>query len=103
MTILIFQYNQKRQLMSNKRKFPRLPLPMSVEVTVQDQEPVVMKTRDMSDGGVFLEENDNIILQMGVKLTIKVIEEMKEGDTVAIPATVVRVTDDGFAVQFDSD
>jgi len=89
--------------MNNKRKFPRLPLPMTVEVTVQDQNTVEMKTRDMSDGGVFLENNDNIILQMGVKLTIKVVEEMQGGEPAEIPATVVRVTDDGFAVQFDED
>jgi len=89
--------------MTNKRKYPRLPLPMKVEVSVEDQEPVVMKTRDMSDGGVFLEDNENIILQMGVKLTIKVIESMQGGDPAEIPATVVRVADDGFAVQFDLD
>ena len=87
--------------MSNKRKHPRLPLPMKVEVSVENQESVIMKTRDMSDGGVFLEDNENIILQMGVKLTIKVIENMEGDDPADIPATVVRVTDDGFAVQFD--
>jgi len=89
--------------MANNRKYPRLPLPMKVEVIVENQSPVVMKTRDMSDGGVFLENNDNLVLQMGVKLTIKVIENMQGDDAVNIAATVVRVTDEGFAVQFDYD
>jgi c-di-GMP-binding flagellar brake protein YcgR len=87
--------------MSNKRQFPRLPLPMTVEVTVAEQGTVQMKTRDMSDGGVFLENNENIILLMGVKLTIKVIENMQGEEAAEIPATVVRVTNDGVAVQFD--
>ncbi len=87
--------------MTNQRKHSRLPLPMTVEVLVEDQAPVIMKTRDMSDGGVFLEYNENLVLQMGVKLTIKVVENMQGEEPPAIPATVVRVTDDGFAVQFD--
>ena len=89
--------------MTNSRKHPRLPLPLKVEVLVDDQMPVIMTTRDMSDGGVFLEENENLVLQMGVKLTIKVLENMQGGEPPEIPATVVRVTDDGFAVQFDLD
>lgn len=88
--------------MSNKRRFPRLPLPMTVDVTVADHGAVQMKTRDISDGGVFLEENENIILQMGVKLTIKVIENMQGEEAAEISATVVRVTDDGVAVKFDT-
>ena len=89
--------------MTNQRKHSRLPLPMTVEISVEDQVPVVMKTRDMSDGGVFLEYNKNLVLQMGVKLTIRVVENMQGEEPPAIPATVVRVTDDGFAVQFDQD
>lgn len=89
--------------MSNKRKHPRLPLPMQVEVSVENQQPVIMKTRDMSDGGVFLEENKNIILQMGVKLTLKVIESVQGDEPPEISATVVRVAEDGVAVQFDFD
>lgn len=88
--------------MENKRKSPRLPLPMMVEVVFKEEDPVVMKTRDVSDSGVFLEANENIILQMGVKLSIRVIEEMTGEEASIINATVVRVTDDGFAVQFDN-
>ncbi len=89
--------------MTNHRKHSRLPLPMTVEVCVEDQAPVISKTRDMSDGGVFLEGNENLILQMGMKLTIRVVENMQGEEPPAIPATVVRVTDDGVAVQFDPD
>jgi len=38
-----------------------------------------------------------------VKLTIKVVEEMQGGEATEISATVVRITDDGFGVQFDED
>ncbi len=76
---------------------------MQVEVSVENQQPVIMKTRDMSDGGVFLEENKNIILQMGVKLTLKVIESVQGDEPPEISATVVRVAEDGVAVQFDFD
>lgn len=90
--------------MSNQRKHARLPLPMKVEVSVEGQEvAVVTKTRDMSDGGVFLEHNESLSLQAGTKLTIKVIESMSGGEASQIPATVVRVTDDGVAVNFDID
>ena len=89
--------------MSNQRKHPRLPLPMKVEVCVEGQCGVVTKTRDMSDGGVFLEHNESLHLQAGTKLTIKVIESMSGGEASEIPATVVRVTDDGAAVEFDID
>lgn len=87
--------------MSNQRKHQRLPLPMKVEVCVEGQCAVATKTRDMSDGGVFLEHNENLLLQAGTKLTIKVIESMSGGEANQIPATVVRVTEDGVAVKFD--
>ncbi len=87
--------------MTNQRKHSRLPLPMKVEVSVAGQAPAIMTTRDMSDGGVFLEKNENIVLQMATKVTIKVLENMQGEEPPAIPATVVRITDDGFAVQFD--
>ncbi len=87
--------------MSNKRQYARTPLPITVEVTVEDEDPVIMKTRDVSDGGVFLESNENAILQMGMKVSIQVIEKMPGEQASEISATVVRVTDDGFAVQFD--
>lgn len=89
--------------MDNKRKAPRLPFPMAVEVTVKGQAAIKMNTRDMSDGGVFLEDDKNTILQMGTKLTLKVIEGMQGEDAAEISATVVRVVDDGVAVQFDTD
>lgn len=89
--------------MSNQRKHARLPLPMKVEVSVEDQGAFEMKTRDMSDGGVFLEKNENLILQIGSKLSIKVIETMQGDEATSIPATVVRVMDDGVAVKFDID
>lgn len=89
--------------MSNQRKHARLPLPMKVEVLVEGQEVAITKTRDISDGGVFLENNENLTFQIGLKLTIRVIESMQGGEPSEIPATVVRVTDDGAAVKFDID
>jgi len=62
-----------------------------------------MKTRNMSDSGVFLENNDNLGLQIGTKLTIKVIEDLQVDNIAAIPATVVRIADDGFALKFELD
>jgi len=89
--------------MSNKRKHARLPLPMKVEVSVEGQGIVMTNTRDMSDGGVFLEKNDNLIFQVGTKLRIRVIENMQGDEPNEIPATVVRVIDEGVAVKFDID
>lgn len=89
--------------MSNQRKHPRLPLPMKVEVSVEGQGAVITKTRDMSDGGVFLETHADLVLQAGTQLTIKVIETMQGGEASEIPATVVRVAADGVAVRFDLD
>lgn len=87
--------------MSNQRKHPRLPLPMSVEVSIEGQGSATMKTRDMSDGGVFLEHTESLVFKAGAAITIKVIENMTGDEANAIPATVVRVADDGIAVRFD--
>jgi len=87
--------------MSNNRKHPRLPLPMTVEVSIDKQGIAMTKTRDMSDGGVFLEKTDELDFEMGTKLTIKVVENMQGEQANEIPATVVRVAEDGVAVMFD--
>ena len=86
-----------------QRKHPRLAVPMQVELTYENGDIAVLTTRDISDGGVFLEKLDGNLpaLDSHVKLKVKATLAGEEPQT--LDATVVRVSHDGVGIQFDDE
>jgi hypothetical protein len=90
--------------MKEYRRFERYPIEVEVEVVVPkvlfDQKRV-MRTRDMSNGGLFIATDGAPLPPMGAELRVRVIQQGQDGEPMpVVRARVVRVSAEGMAVAF---
>lgn len=90
--------------MKEHRRFERYPIEVEVEVVIPkmllDQKRV-MRTRDMSNGGLFIATDGDPLPPMGSELRVRVIQQGQGGEAMpVVRARVVRVSDEGMAVAF---
>ena len=88
--------------MSDKRKDSRLSVKLDVEV-MTEQEQCSMKTRDLSNSGVYLERGDTQLPAEGDIVQLQIKQPIGGGEPPIVKARVVRVDNDGIALSFISD
>lgn len=92
--------------MRDKRIHERYPIEVEVEVTIPKlfrEQRRVMRTRDMSHGGLFLESDGKALPPLGAELKVRVLREAGDGEALpVVRARVVRVTAEGIAIEFIS-
>ena len=84
--------------MNDKRKYERLPLSAKVKITHPAIGSVMVWTKDLSDGGVYLITNDIKLPPIG-----SVVEGQVQGSMESAPVIkmkIVRVECDGVGLQF---
>lgn len=89
--------------MSDKRQHERYPFEVEVEVIVPKLfwgQRRVMRTRDMSHGGLFIESDGRPLPPLGAELRVRVLQGGEGQEMPVVRARVVRVTPDGMAVEF---
>ena len=86
--------------MSDKRRDQRIGIKLDVELEVEDKEPSVLKTRDLSNSGVFLESASDSLPVEGSIVTIRIKQSFAEGEAPKVRAQVVRVDNEGIALKF---
>lgn len=84
--------------MSDKRKHERLPLSAKVKITHPDIGSVMVWTRDVSDGGVFLITNDTKLPPIGSVVEGQVQGSMENAPIIKME--IVRVDCNGVGVKF---
>ncbi len=99
--ILKATYTNEEAMVENKRKHPRLTVPMQVELSYADAESVMLTTRDISDGGVFLVSPEGKFPALNTQVQIKVKASLQGEEPQSIDATVVRVSEEGVGLKFD--
>ena len=87
--------------MSEKRKHVRTTVSAAVQLMHPSFGSLSMKTRDMSNGGVFLFTGARIELPVGTEVSIQAQEMMVEAPIVK--AKILRVEADGVALEFIRD
>lgn len=89
--------------MREHRRYERYPINVDVEVTIPRflrKQRRRYRTRDMSDGGVFLESDGRPSPPVGTVIEIRVVGQVGGQAPPVVRARVVRVTADGMAVHF---
>jgi hypothetical protein len=84
--------------MNDKRQYERIAFPSDVLVTHPGFAPVLGRTRDMSDGGVYLFVDINPGLEVGTEVGVQAQDASAEMPRVR--ARVVRVEAGGMALMF---
>lgn len=87
--------------MENKRKHPRFPLNVDVKISHPDIGEQIVKTRDLSDGGIFILADPTAMPPIG-----EIIHGQVQGESDDFPVVsmkIVRIEDDGLGLQFIDD
>lgn len=86
---------------ANKRDSNRVGLVIEIKVTCEDKSEHILSSRNISDQGVFLEYNGEILdLPIGTQVILQVCSQMGNEPPPPVDAKIVRTTKEGMGLQF---
>ena len=85
----------------NKRASTRLGLVIDIKLTCEDKAEHILKSRNISDSGVFLDYDDELLnLPVGTRVILQVCSLLGDEPPPPVNAEVTRITDEGIGLQF---
>lgn len=85
----------------NKRDSNRVGLVIDIKVTCEDKSEYTLQSRNISDTGVFLDNNSECLkLPIGTQVILQVCSQLDNEPPPPVDAEVVRITDEGMGLQF---
>lgn len=84
----------------NNRQHERHSIHVDVTVTYEEDKAQVTRTRDISDGGMFLELDNSSAYPMGEMVHIQYKNPFRDNMDTHLDAIIVRVADDGIGIAF---
>ena len=86
---------------NNKRDSSRLGLVIDIKLTCTDNSEYILKSRNISDRGVFLEYDDTpLTIPVGSEVVLQVCSQLGDEPPPPVNAKITRLTDDGMGLQF---
>lgn len=86
---------------SENRKHLRIGLVVDIELTLKDQDPINVRTKNISDGGLFLVIDQIELPPVGTEVMVRLKNQLGDGEEPPINrAMVVRHDPDGIGLQF---
>lgn len=83
------------------RKHLRIGLIVDIELTLQGNDPVTVRTRNISDGGLFLILDEVDLPDIGCEVQVRLKNQLGDGEEPPINrARVVRHENDGIGLEF---
>lgn len=85
----------------NKRASTRLGLVIDIKLTCEDKTERILKSRNISDSGVFLDYDDEPLnLPVGTCVVLQVCSQLGDEPPPPVKAEVTRTTDEGMGFRF---
>ena len=84
----------------NKRRYPRTEIKVNVDLSFSDQESHIVKTRDISEGGMFLVTDHPERYPLGELVHVHYLDPLNDEADTFKDAVVVRTADDGIGISF---
>jgi len=86
---------------SENRKHLRIGLVVDIELTLPEKGQVIVRTKNISDGGLFLILDDIVLPPIGTEVQVRLQNQLGDGDEPPINrAMVVRSGPDGVGLEF---
>ena len=86
---------------NNKRDSSRVGLVIDIKLTCDDSAEHILKSRNISDKGVFLEHNDEpLSLAIGSHVVLQVCSQLGDEPPPPVKAEITRITNEGIGLQF---
>ena len=87
--------------MSNNRDSNRLVLVIDIKVTFDDASEHILKSRNISDHGVFLEHGEEPLkFSVGQRVVLQVCAQMGDEPPPPVNAEIARITKEGVGLRF---
>lgn len=87
-------------MIENKRRYPRTAVKVSVELTFLEERYQVVNTRDVSEGGMFIEMDNRGKYPIGEMVHLHYLDPLNDNEDTFKDAVIVRVVDDGIGVSY---
>lgn len=84
----------------NNRRYARYEVQINVRLTLADNEPIDMKTRDISEGGMFLDSQLSSNFPIGEMVHVQYKNPLRDNEETELDAIVVRIIDGGIGLAF---
>ena len=84
----------------NLRKHPRKHIKVSVELTFLDQPYAVVNTRNISEGGMFIEVDSAVNFPIGEMVSVHYLDPLNDDADTFKDAIIVHKTDEGVGICF---
>lgn len=86
---------------SENRKHLRIGLGVDIELTMPGHDPITVRTRDISDGGLYLVLDETHMPPVGSEVTVQLKNQLGDGEEPPTNrARVVRHEPDGVGLEF---
>lgn len=86
---------------SELRRHLRIGLTVEIELTLPGQPPVCVRTRNISDGGLFLIFDDIALPAIGTEVKVRLKNQLGDGEEPPVNrAKIVRHEPDGIGLEF---
>jgi len=84
----------------NLRKHPRKDIKVSVQLTFLDEPYAIVNTRNISEGGMFIEVNSEITFPIGEMVSVHYLDPLNNDADTFKDAVIVHISNDGFGICF---
>jgi c-di-GMP-binding flagellar brake protein YcgR len=84
----------------NHRRHPRQEIKVNVELSFLEQDSQIVKTRDISEGGMFLMTDNASHYPMGEMVHVHFLDPLKDDADTYKDAMIVRQAADGIAISY---
>jgi len=84
----------------NLRQHARTQVKVSVELTFLDEPYAIVNTRNISEGGMFIEVDSAKKFPIGEMVSVHYLDPLNDGADTFKDALIVHINDDGFGISF---
>ncbi|MGB5396498.1 MAG: PilZ domain-containing protein [Gammaproteobacteria bacterium] len=84
----------------NQRRYPRHEIKVNVEMSFLEENSRIFKTRDISEGGMFLLVDSPASYPIGEMVHVHYLDPLREEADTFKDAIIVRVADDGIGISY---
>jgi len=84
----------------NQRRYPRTEIKVNVELSFLDKDSHIIKTRDISEGGMFLVTESASEYPLGEMVHVHYLDPLHEDADTYRDAIIVRAANDSIAISF---
>lgn len=86
---------------SNQRDSSRVGLVIEIKLTCENNSEYILKSRNISDKGVFLEYNEVALnFPVGTQVILQVCSQLGDEPPPPVKAEIMRITNEGIGLQF---